>query len=174
MKNRRKIISTAAAILAALLIPVGVYALKSGVLPTTSSGGFVRQTVDRINLSVDKTEFTFKKSEDGIYTIKFELSAEKTEAEFYGRLDSFSITGFDTQYTLLTSADGNAEYVLDSAVLPAKNGKAEKLVWQVEAPCRIGGAGTFNGEIKIEYTSGVTEQFSDSHILAVPVKITVK
>lgn len=170
----KKTVAVISAVLALILIPLGVAAVKNGIAPKTKSGGFVQKTVDRINLTVDSTEFSFDFSDNGVYTLSFEFTAEKTEAEFYGRLDSFAVTGLDTEYTLLTAVDGSSEYVLDAAVLPAKDGKAEKLVWSVEAPCKIDGRGTFTGEIAIEYTSGITQEQADSHLLKIPLTITVK
>ena len=173
MKKKKSLVILAF-VLAVILIPVGAFAVKNAVQPSATVGGFVQKTVDRLNLTVDKTEFVFKRSADNTYNISFTFSAEKTEADFYGVINSLSIDKISGEYILFTAADGSPQYVINDTVLPASGGKTQPLSWTVEVPCSIQGTGTVNGSIRIEYTSGVTQQAADSHLLEIPLTVTIK
>ena len=170
----KKVIGILAFVLAVILIPLGASAIKNAVSPASYGGGYVQKTVDRINLTVDKTTFVFKKSTENIYNVSFTLTAEKTEADFYAVLNSFSVSGLNADGIFLTANDGATEYVINDTVLPASNGKTEKLTWNVQIPCKMTAAGTLNGTVKIEYTSGITKETADSHLLEIPVTVTVR
>lgn len=75
-KTKKKITAIAVFVLAVVLIPIAAVAVKNAVSPISSGGGFVRKTIDRINISVDKTDFVFNKDGNGAYRIAFTLTAE--------------------------------------------------------------------------------------------------
>ena len=168
MKKKKSLVILAF-VLAVILIPVGAFAVKNAVQPSATGGGFVQKTVDRLNLTVDKTEFVFKRSADNTYNVSFTFSAE-----FYGVINSLSINGISSEHILFTAADGSPQYVINDTVLPASGGKTQPLSWTVEVPCSIQGTGTVNGSVRIEYTSGVTQQAADSHLLEIPLTVTIK
>ncbi len=173
MKKKKALMILAFA-LAVIFIPIGVFAIKNAGSPVNTGGGFVRKTIDRLNLTVDKTTFTFNKIDSNVYNVSFTFTAEKTEADFYGVLDSFSVNGINSEYVLFTATDGTTQYVLNNTTLPASNGKPQLLSWTVEIPCKITSAGTVNGSIQIVYTSGVTSETADSRLLEIPLTVTVK
>ncbi len=173
MKTKKWLVISAFA-LALLLIPISALAGSSAASPTKTGGGFSRNIIDRLNITIDKTEFTFKKSNGNLYNVSFTFTAEKTEADFYGVLNSFSVNGTEYEYALFTAGENNTDYVINNTVLPASDGKTQPLSWTVTIPCKITSAGTVNGTIKIEYTSGVTKETAAPHVLKIPLTVTVE
>lgn len=173
-KTKKKITAIAVFVLAVVLIPIAVFAVKNAVSPISSGGGFVQKTIDRINISVDKTDFVFNKDGNGAYRIAFTLTAEKTEADFFAKLDSFEVDGQSFGAAIVSPVGNSSEFIIDGAVLPASNGKAEQLSWKIEVPFTADSAGTYTGEIKLSFTSGITEDTADSHLLTIPLTVEIK
>ncbi len=172
MTNKKKL-TVILSVIFILLIPITVFAVISAQKADVTKGGFSQNTVDRLNINIDATEFAFKKSDSGTYMIEFTLTAEKTEGEFYGMLNSVEFSGLDFDYMLLTGENGE-NTAINNTVLPSVNGTPQTLSWNVQIPCKITSAGEYTAEFSVSYTSGLTKDTSDSRVLTIPISITVK
>ena len=171
--SKKKKIAILLSLLLTLLIPITVFAVISAQMADVTKGGFSQNTVDRLNINIDATEFTFKKSDSGTYMVEFTLTAEKTEGEFYGVLNSVEFSGLDFDYMLLTGDNGE-NTAIDDTVLPSVNGTPQTLSWKVQIPCKITATGEYTAEFSVSYTSGLTKDSADSRVLTVPITVTVK
>ena len=78
-------------------LPLSVFAVQKAIKPTSQKGEYDQKLIDRVNLSVENTDFVVTKTADGEETfyITFTFSAQKTEADFYAKINSFSISGIE-------------------------------------------------------------------------------
>ena len=100
----------------------------------SASDGYVRQTVNRVDLSVDHTTLVFDPpADDGMLRGKVTVQIAKAEADFYGMLNSITIEGADAGQRVYAPARANGEgYDLpESLLLPAENGKTRPLSWTI-------------------------------------------
>ncbi|MBQ6067022.1 MAG: hypothetical protein IJK89_09370 [Clostridia bacterium] len=158
-----------------IAVPVTVWAIKTGQAPKATSGSFRRQIVDRIDFAVENTEFTLKKPKSGPqdYTVSFYISAEKTQADFYGRIDSVRVTGIDYDNIVFRPQNENCDgLTLNDLLLPVKDGEPAEVEWKAELTFTAADTKSLSPVIEIIYTSGMTQQTADTHILEIPLSIT--
>ena len=160
-----------------IAVPVMVWAIKTGKAPQSQSGSFSRQIIDRIDFCVENTEFVLKKTESGQedYTLSFYLSAKKTQADFYGRIDSVRITGMTYDNIVFIPQNDNCDgLTLTNAILPVKDGEPAEAKWKADLTFTAQTAAALSPVIEITYTSGLSHQTSDTHILEIPLSITIE
>ncbi len=158
-----------------IAVPLTVWAVKSGKAPQSQSGSFSRRIIDRIDFSVENTEFVLKKSESGPedYTISFYFSAKKTQADFYGRIDSVKINGLTYDNIVFVPQNDNCDgLTLTDMLLPVKDGEPAEARWRADMTFTVADAKPLAPVIEITYTSGMTQQTADTHILEIPLTIT--
>ena len=158
-----------------IAVPVTVWAIKTGQAPKAQSGSFSRQIVDRIDFAVENTEFTLKKPKNSPqdYTLSFFISAQKTQADFYGRIDSVRVTGIDYDNIVFWPQNENCDgLTLNDLLLPVKDGEPAEVKWKAELTFTADRDAPLSPVIEITYTSGMTQQTSDTHILEIPLSVT--
>ena len=158
-----------------ILVPLTVWAIKSGKAPETQTGSFSRQIVDRIDFAVENTEFTLKKtgSDPEDFTLSFYLSAIKTQADFYGRIDSVRVKGIDYDNIVFMPQNENCDgMTLTELLLPVKNGEPAEVKWRADLTFTAQSTAPLSPVIEITYTSGMTFESADTHILEIPMKVT--
>ena len=159
----------------AVAVPLAVWAVKTGQAPQAQSGSFSRQIIDRIDFAVENTEFVLKKTADGPedYTISFFFSAQKTQADFYGSIDSVRITGLAYDNIVFIPQNENCDgLTLTDMILPVKDGEPAEVKWKAELTFTAQTAAPLSPVMEITYTSGLSQQTSDTHILEIPLAIT--
>ncbi len=158
-------------------LPLSVFALNKAIKPDSQKGEYEQKLLDRVNLSVENTDFVVTKSADGEETffISFTFSAQKTEADFYAEINSFSINDIEFESIIFTADEQNGKSVNpDGLVLGAKNGKPIQYKWTAEMTFKVTEKGVYNPILEIDYTSGTNKENSEDRYFAVPLTITVK
>ena len=173
MKIRKiKYIRVFLAVLLALCIPLGVYAVKNGTAPEKTSGGYYSKTVNRVDFSLDATEFTCKKTVEGTETfaVSAKLTVRKCAPDLFAVIKKTDIAGLTCQYVLF-SADSTPEndYVPENLVLRNDS----PLSWTVEMVFETSDKLSLSPELQIEYTSGLTQDTADEYLLSIPLKIDI-
>lgn len=156
-------------------VPVSVWAYKTGRAPKAQSGSFSRQIVDRIDFCVENTEFVLNKPKKGgeNYTLTFYISAKKTQADFFGRIDSVRVTGIDYDNIVFLPQNENCDgLTLNDMLLPVKDGEPAEVRWKAELTFTAQSDTPPEPVVEIAYTGGMTQQTADSHLLEVPLRIT--
>ena len=168
MKRKALIIAAAAVLLAAAVFTV--FAVSR---PAKSEGGYERDIIDRVRFSVDNTQFSLLKpeTENTLCELEFTLRAEKTEADFYAVLHSAEFEGLDYETVVFQTAAGD-NYVPQEMPLPAENGKTVPVEWTVRVRFPAGEADGIGFSLVLNYTSGITQETAEEHILKIPMQIT--
>ncbi len=151
------------AVAALALTAVSVSAVLGGV--KTDSGSYERNIIERVNISVSRTEFTFKKANEAdLLPCDLTFSIEKAEPEFFARLDSLVIEGDGISGTVY-EGDAAPEYV----ELPE-----DGLSWNISFSVRYKkGVTAYPLKLVVTYTSGVDAANVDSYIREIPVSVSV-
>jgi len=164
-------------VLLVLSLSLSVYAVQKAIKPTSQTGGYEQKLLDRVNLSVENTDFVLTKTADGEETfyITFTFSAGKTEADFYAEINSFSISGIEFENIIFTADEANKTSVNpDGLILGVKNGKPIQYKWTAQMTFNIEEKGTYTPLLEIDYTSGTSKENSEDRYFSVPLTITVK
>lgn len=156
-----------------LCIPLGVFAVKNGLLPTSATGGYYSVTENRMDFSLDKTDFVLTKTESGsqTYLLSATLSLRKCEPDLYACIDNIELTGTNYNYMVFTAAASNGSELTPEALILRDDGE---MTWTLEISLDAAAKTQFTPELTIEYTSGLTYDTADSHLLSIPLNITVK
>lgn len=140
---------------------------------TASSGETVMETVNRVNISVSATEFTYKNvGSDGMLTCSVVVSAAKTEPDFYGQLHSITLSGADFGYTLYTAGKNNGDALLPEEVaLPAET----PLEWEISFTVPyVEGQNTYEISLDINYSTGLKTNTAQRYMTSIPITLTVE
>ena len=159
-----------------LSVPLTVFAIRTAAEPSEQKGGFYHTLVDRVEISVDSTEFTLKKSvpDAETFAVPFTLTLQKCEADFYATLDELEITGLDYAQAEFLCATPELETARPAGLaLPVKNGESVPLTWNVTVNIDLAEKGEYAAAIRIEYTAGLTKETADSHLQEIPLTIHV-
>ncbi len=157
-----------------ILVPLSVWAFKTGAAPKAQSGRFVRKIIDRIDVTVDNTDFVLAKpSPDGSdYTVSFVFSAKKTQADFYGRIDSVQVKGLAYDNIVFVPQNDYCDgLTLHDLLLPVTDGEPAEAVWRGDMTFHTTDPTPLTPVIEITYTSGMSRQTADTHILEIPLTI---
>lgn len=140
---------------------------------TASSGKTVMETVNRVNIEVSATEFTYKDvTPDGMLTCSTVVSIAKTEPDFYGQLHSITLSGAEFGYTLYTAGKNNGDALLpDEVALPSET----PLEWEITFTVPyIEGQNTYELFLDINYTTGMKTNTTQRYMTSIPVTLTVE
>ena len=143
---------------------------------TSSSGEAVIKTVNRVDISVSATSFEFDKvGKDGLLVCTAKVSIGKTEPDFYGVLDSITLSGEKTEYALFTAGKNNpTDGLPQSVTFPVSDGKAYPIEWEITfAVPYEEGRNEYNMFINFDYTTGIKETAAQRYQTSIPVNITV-
>ncbi len=172
MKRKRTMLTAAAAVVLIIAFAAAAVALRG---PAKQEGTYHRDVLERVCFTVENTDFTVEKETDGAEdcTLRFTLRAQKTEADFYAVIHSVRVEGLD--YARLTVQGANAQTVNppEELALPAENGTPTELAWDADVLFTAAEAGDTDFELVIRFTSGITPQTADEHILRVPMRLHV-
>lgn len=178
MKNKSIIVLLCAVLVLALSLTAFGLSGLNGKNADKAQQPYKSLIENRMNFTVDKTDFSFSKtSEDDIFCLSFTVTAAKTEADFYAMLNGITLTGGVFESVIYEPGENNGEYNNPhSLIMPiGDNGKPLTLSWKVTATFRYSStlSKSFAPELQINYTSGLKIGYADSHILTVPINITV-
>ena len=174
---RNKFVITLLVSVLVIAITVSATAVIGGKKPSVQSGSFENLIADRIELTLENTEFKLVRSSQATdtYTLTMLLSAKKTQADFYAVLNSFSITGIENDSLVFTALNSVTENnAIEELMLTATNGEPDTFHWQIDLTLKMAGKGTFSPKINIEYTSGLTKESATSKLLEIPLTITAE
>lgn len=140
---------------------------------TSSSGDTVYQTVNRVDINVSATEFTYNDvDEDGMLTCTTTVSIRKTEPDFYGQLHSITVSGADFGYTVYTAGKHNGNAILPEEVaLPSEKPLEWKITFTVPY---VQGQNTYDLSLDLNYTTGLKVNTTQRYLTSIPVKLTVE
>lgn len=173
MKNKRKrFLIISLAFLLALLIPLGAWAVKSGLPAKSSGGGYYSKTVNRMDFSVTNTDFVLEKTKEGAesFLLETQIDIRKCEADFYAKIKSIEITGQKINRAVFYSTEEKGENYFPEDII-IRDDKTH--TWN----CEISFEGIYpvetQAQLIIEYESGISLDTADAHRLTVPISITV-
>ena len=174
-KHKLLLVAVSVFVLAGIFITA--FAINGGKKPESTSGKWENLIADRIELTLENTEFTLKRSGDAAeeYTLTMLLTAKKTQGDFWGVINSFELSGIaydNIVFTALSEAAQNK--TIDSLVLTSTNGTPDTYKWQTDINVSIQGKGTYTPVIRLHLTSGMTKDTASERIVEIPLKITVE
>lgn len=175
--RKHKFLLVSLSVFILLGIVVSAFAVNNGKKPDSSQGKWENPIADRIAMTLENTEFTIKKSSQDSekYVLTLYLTLNKTQGDFYGRINSFSFSGmaYDSiVYTALTKEAENK--TLDNLVLTSTDGQPDIYKWKIDITMNILGKGTYNPTVKIDFASGMSEKMITEKFIEIPVKVTVE
>lgn len=175
MKHKNLLTAGICLILVSVLMLSGAAVTKYKF--TSSSGETVSQIVNRVNITVSATEFTFRSADkDGMLECRTTVSIEKTEPDFYGMLHSITVDGCETGYVMYTAGKDNGDALLpEEVVLPMKDNETFPLEWEVTftVPYEEGKT-EYTASLGIDYTTGVKTNLKQRYQTSIPITITVE
>lgn len=174
--SKHKILTFLTVCVLLLGITVGAFAIAGGKKPTSQSGGFYNPVADRMEISVENTDFVLKKASSSSerYTVSLNLSVKKTQSDFYAMLNSFTLSGLAYENIVFTALNDDTKgKTTDSLVLPVKNGEPVLLKWQVDITFSVVNKGVYKPTITLDYTSGMTPSSAQQKLTEIPLSITV-
>lgn len=175
MKHRKMLIAALCLILVSALMITGFAVTKYKF--TSSSGETVSQYINRVNINVSATEFTFSRpDENGMLECRTTVSIEKTEPDFYGLLHSITIGGTETGPVVFTAGKDNGNALLPEEVfLPVNEDGTYPLTWEIAFSIPYeDGKTTYEATLDFNYTTGVKTNLTQRYMTSIPVTITVK
>ncbi len=171
MKKKKLLIFSMCLIIISSLIVTTAAVVKYKY--TSSSGETVIQTVNRVNISVSATEFTYKNADaDGMLSCSFVVSVAKTEPDFYGQLHSITVSGAEFGYNLYTAGKDNGDALLPEEVaLPCET----PLEWEISFTVPyIEGQNDYELSLDINYSTGMKTNTAQRYMTSIPIKLTVE
>lgn len=174
MRQMKKIILTTVCIIVALSISVTALAAYYGGAKE-QSGSYISRTVNRVNFTLDNINQTFDYDENG-YVAEIKFTAEKTEADFFACLNSFSLNGMNYEKAEIVplESDNSTNQIFDGAVLGVSGGKPQSSAWLIRIFFNGDSGDSFTPVLSIEYTSGVKKNMADTHVFETELKLTVE
>lgn len=175
MKRKKLLTAGICLIIISMLAITGVAVTKYKF--NSSSGETVSQIVNRVNIEVSATEFSFNRvSKDGMLECRTVVSIEKTEPDFYGLLHSITLSGQEFGYTMYTAGKDNGDALLPEEVsLPTNSNGTYPLEWEVAFTIPYEeGKNTYEVSLDINYSTGVKTNLVQRYMTSIPIKITVK
>lgn len=154
-----------------------VFAIAGGKKPSVQSGQFENLIADRIELTVRNTDFVLKKSTDEAetFTITCFFTAKKTQADFYAVIDNFEFTSLAYDNIVFTALNEKTEgKALNGLMLTSSDAQPDLYEWQADITLSVLGKGVYTSSLKIDYTSGMSQQTSQSRTVEIPLTITVE
>ncbi len=160
-----------AAVYLLLSSAVTVFAISSFREPVDSGSPWSRYTVDRIDLEIDKTSFTFEEAgDDSPLRLSFHLRLKKSEADLFASIDSLSITGCDAKTEFLCETPGTVLNEDGSFTLPVENGEAVAVVFQVNVTLPAP-TGSETPTLAVRFRSGLSPESAAPRLLEIPLTL---
>lgn len=175
--RKHKLILTLISVLVLAGILVTASAINAGKKPDIQSGKTENLIADRIFYSLENTEFTIKKTAEEAedYTLTMLLEVKKTQGDFYGMINSFTLSGIAYDSIVFTDLSGGKEANIPSSLLlTATDGEPDTFRWQVDVKLSLMGKGTYAATARLQYTSGTSEATAMTKTAEIPVTITVE
>lgn len=175
MKRKKLFTAGICLIIAGLLTITGVAVTKYKF--NSSSGETVSQLLNRVNIEVSATEFSFDRvNKDGMLECRTTVSIEKTEPDFYGKLHSITISGSETGYVMYTAGKNNGDSLLPEEVfLPVDDNGTYPLEWEIAFTIPYEeGKNTYEVSLDINYSTGVKPNLAQRYTTGIPITLTVK
>ncbi len=175
MKRKKIIIAVISAVIVCVLVITAAAVTKTKY--TSASGSFSSLVVNRVNIEVENTEFTFDEPEDDgyLYCITT-VSIEKTEADFYGKIDSITLEGQEFGYIIYTAGENNgdgAQLPQDILITACADDDAP-MEWEIAYTVPyVQGQSTYDVTLNINYATGVKTNVTQSYLTSVPITVTV-
>lgn len=171
MKNKKMLIISLCIIIISTLVITTSAVVKYKY--TSSSKEMVAETINRVDITVSATEFTYKNvSDDGMLSCSTVVSINKTEPDFYGKLHSITLSGSEFGYVIYTAGKNNGEAKLPEEVsLPCD----EPLEWEITFTVPyIEGQDTYEINLDINYTTGLKTNTTQKYLTSIPLTLTVE
>ena len=171
MRNRKLALLLSAVFV--LLIPPGVFAAKTLLRPKSAAGGYYRDIVDRLEITVDRTAFTFQGG--GAMQAELTLTLQKTEADFYALIDAVDVAGLEyDSLELICETPGIDPALPENMLLPVRDGESAPLQWKLLLTFTADAPATLTPVLEVSYTSGLTAETADGRLLQIPLTLTVE
>ncbi len=175
--RKHKILLTLISVLVLTAVFITASAVTGGKKPDIKAGKAENLISDRISFTLENTEFTIKKTAEEAedYTLTMFLEVKKTQGDFYGIINSFTLSGIAFDNIVFTDLTGNEETKIPaSLVLTATDGEPDVFRWQVDVNLSILGKGTYTAMAMLSYTTGTSEAAAMTKTAEIPVTITVE
>ena len=143
---------------------------------TSSSGEKISNIINRVSNSVSATEFTFSEPDkNGMLECRATVSIEKTEPDFYGKLNSITLSGAEFGYVMYTAGKDNGDaHLPENVLLPSDTASTQPLVWEIAFTVPYeDGKNDYEVSLDIDYTTGVKTNLAQKYYKGIPIKITV-
>ena len=174
MKRKKLFTAGMCLIIASLLVITGAAVTKYKF--TSSSGTSVSNIINRVNITVSATEFSFDRvDKDGMLECRTVVTIEKTEPDFYGVLHSITIGGCQPGFVMYTAGRNNGDALLpEEVLLPADVEGENPLEWEVAFTVPYEkDKNTYDVTLDINYSTGVKPNLAQRYMTSVPISITV-
>lgn len=174
MKRKKLLTAGICLIIISALVITGTAVAKYKF--SSSSGKTVSQIINRVNIEVSATEFTFDSVDsDGMLECRTLVSIEKTEPDFYGKLHSITLSGQEFGYTMYTASKNNGDALLpEEVILPTDESSPYPLSWEVTFTVPYEeGKNTYEATLDINYSTGVKPNLAQRYMTSIPITITV-
>lgn len=174
MKRKKLLTAGICLIIVSILAITGVAVTKYKF--NSSSGETVSQLLNRVNIEVSATEFSFESvSKDGMLECRTFVSIEKTEPDFYGKLHSITISGSETGYVMYTAGKDNGDALLPEEVfLPVNDDGTYPLKWEIAFTIPYeDGKNTYEVSLDINYSTGVKPNLTQRYMTSIPITLTI-
>ncbi len=175
--RNHKILLTAVSVILLLGIIITAAAVSQNKKPDTASGNFSNLIADRIEIKAENTDFTIKKASDGIETVTLTmfLSVKKTQADFYGILNSLSFSGLAYDNMVFTAKNSVSEGKIPQALtLTATDNEPDIFCWQIDITLSVAEKGTYPAVLTLDYTTGITKATSQNRYIEIPISVNVE
>ena len=165
-----------AALFLIICTPLTVFAIRAAAGPSDRNGGYYHTLVDRLDITVDYTQFTLKKSGKDAQTfeIPFTLTVKKCEPDFYAVLDDVEIEGlaYASADFICTTQTPDTAAPFDLP-LPVSGNEPLPLIWNVTLRANFTEKGDYEAALRISYTTGLTQETADARLTTIPLLIHV-
>ncbi|MBR3767127.1 MAG: hypothetical protein IKL10_02685 [Clostridia bacterium] len=174
--KKHKIAMLIVSVILLIGITVSAVATVGGKKPSVQSGSFENLIADRIEVTLENTDFTLNKSSSDTetFTLTFYLTMKKTQADFYALINNFTFSDISYDNIVFTALNEKTQdKTLNDLFLTAQNGEPDTFKWQVDVTLSVKDAGKYTSLIKIDYTSGMTQNTATQKLMEIPITITV-
>ncbi len=175
--RKHKILLTAISVILLFGICISAVAVSQSKKPDVVSGSFKNLIADRLEIIAENTDFTIKKSSADIETVTLTmlLSIKKTQADFYGMLNSLTFSGVAYDNIIFTAKNSVTEgKTPESLILTATESTPDIFCWQLDITLSVAGKGTYPATLTLDYTTGLTQKASQNRFIEIPITITVE
>ncbi len=175
--KKHKIFLTVISVFVLISVCVTAFAVVGAKKPDVTSGKTENLIADRISVIFENTQFNIRKntSAEESYTLTAYLTVNKTQGDFYGIINSITLSGIDYDNIVYTALSPAAEgKTLEKLTLTATDGSPDIYKWQIDVTVSVSEKGEADPEFIIDYTSGTEEYDAQQKLMRIPLKITVE